>query len=252
MGTTGKISHEIQQVLQELATARDDARVRAHLLTEEARQRLKGLEGEIEALEGRLSARGEWVAEQVIAKARGLTHSVGQIIAGKQQEPTRARDVMTRDVLTCRPSDSVNRAAQLMWDANCGAVPVVEEQGKLVGLITDRDACMAAYTRGLPLSELRVADSMTTNLYTCRAEDSLRKVMDMMSTHQVRRVPVVDDDGRLIGIVALADVALLAQAPTVKSHEARVWVSGLLANISEPAEPQSGNGTPTQAADTPR
>lgn len=151
MATTAQLTSEINQVLRDLVSARDEARVRAHLLGMEARRRLEDLEREIETFERRLSTRGEWVAEHVIATARGLTRAIGELVAPRSdQEPARVRDVMTRQVVSCRESDSLNRAAQSMWDADCGALPVVSGQDKLVGMITDRDICMSAYTRGKP------------------------------------------------------------------------------------------------------
>jgi CBS-domain-containing membrane protein len=101
-------------------------------------------------------------------------------------------------------------------------------------MLTDRDICMAAYTRGRPLTELPVSGAMSTRLHTCRAGDTLRSVLELMSARQIRRVPVVDDDRKLLGIVSLADVALLAQAPSTHSQEARAWLTGVLAGISEP------------------
>lgn len=246
MGITGDLTQEINQVLQELVSARDDARVRAHLLGMDARARLGDLEREIEGFERKLSARGEWVAEQVIATARGLTRAVADLIAPVQaQTPARVQDAMTRDVATCRASDTLNRAAQLMWEADCGAVPIVDDGNKLIGIITDRDICMAAYTRGLPLSELPVAGAMSTQLHSARPTDSLRSVMDTMTKCQVRRVPVVNEDGRIVGIVSLADVARLAQAPSVLSNETRIWVPGVLAGISEPGR---SNGAQHEAS----
>jgi CBS domain-containing protein len=235
MGITGELTQEINQVLQDLVGARDDARVRAHLLGMDARARLADLEREIESFERKLSSRGEWVAEQVIATARGLTRAVADLVAPVQaQTPARVHDAMTRNVVTCRPDDTLNRAAQLMWEADCGAVPIVDDAGKLLGILTDRDICMAAYTRGLPLSELSVSGAMSTQLHSCRSNDSLRSLMDTMTKHQVRRVPVLDEAGKLLGIVSLADVARLAQAPSVLSNETRIWVPGVLAGISEP------------------
>lgn len=211
--------------------------MRAHLLSQEARQRLSDLELEIENLERKLGARGEWVAEQVVSTARTLTHAVKELLSPKSEEPaiTRARDVMTRDVRTCHPEDTLHCAAAIMWEANVGAVPVVDDAGKLVGMITDRDVCMGAYTQGVSLAEGKIRRSMSNELFTCRPEDSLRKVMEVMATKQVRRVPVVDQDGRLVGIVALADVARFAEAPTQTSFEARSAMSGVMANISEPS-----------------
>ena len=235
MGITSELTQEINQVLQDLVGARDDARVRAHLLGLEARQRLGDLEREIENFERKLSTRGEWVAEQVVATARGLTRAVADVIAPvREQTPARVRDAMTRAVVTCRPHDSLNRAAQLMWDADCGAVPIVDDEGRLIGILTDRDICMAAYTRGLPLSELAASSAMSTALHSCKPGDSLRSLMDAMAKYQVRRVPVIDEDGKLVGIVSLADVARLSQAPSAVSTETRIWVPGVLAGISEP------------------
>jgi CBS domain-containing protein len=235
MATTTRLTAEINQVLRDLVSARDEARLRAHLLGMEARQRLADLEREIESFELRLSSRGEWVAEHVIATARGLTRAVGDLVAPRSdQEPARVRDVMTRQVVTCRESDSLNRAAQSMWDADCGALPVVGEHDKLLGMITDRDICMAAYMRGKPLTELTVSGTMSTHPVTCRPTDTLPTVMELMAERQIRRVPVVDDQGTLAGIVSLADLALLSQAPSTHSQEARSRLSGVLAGISEP------------------
>jgi CBS domain-containing protein len=247
MGITGELTQEINQVLQDLVSARDDARVRAHLLGLEARQRLGDLEREIENFERKLSARGEWVAEQILATARGLTRAVADVVAPvREQTPARVLDAMTRSVVTCRAEDSLNRAAQVMWEADCGAVPIVDDHGLLIGMLTDRDICMAAYTRGLPLAELSVSSVMSTALHSCKPGDSLRSLMDAMAKYQVRRVPVVDDHGKLVGIVSLADVARLAQAPSVLSNETRIWVPGVLAGISAPA--RAGDGAASAAS----
>jgi CBS domain-containing protein len=243
MGTTGQITQEINQVLRELVSARDEARLRAHLLGMDARRRLGDVEQEIDAFERKLAARGDWVAEHVLATARGLTRAIGDLVgAHAEQEPTKARDVMTREVVSCRPADSLNRAAQLMWDGDCGALPVIDHAGKLLGMLTDRDICMAAYTRGRPLTELSVSAAMSTSVFSCRPEDTLRSVMDAMATRQVRRIPVLDEGGLLVGIVSLADVARLAQAPSIESREARTWVPGVLAGISERVGMPGRNG----------
>ncbi len=243
MGITSELTQEINHVLRDLVSARDDARIRAHLLGMEARQRLNDLEREIENFERKLSTRGEWVAEQVVATARGLTRAVAEVVAPvREQTPARVLDAMTRAVATCGAHESLNRAAQLMWDTDCGAVPIVDDEGRLVGMLTDRDICMAAYTRGLPLTEVSVGSVMSTTLHSCKPGDSLRSLMDAMTTHRVRRVPVIDHDGRLVGIVSLADVARLAQAANGVSNETRIWVPGVLAGISEPGQAVDGAG----------
>ncbi|HVY31606.1 MAG TPA: CBS domain-containing protein [Polyangiaceae bacterium] len=240
MATTSQVTHEINQVLRDLVAARDEARVRAHLLGAEARERLSDLELEIENFERKLSARGDWIAEHVIATARGLTRAIGDLLVSRpEHEPTRVRDVMSRELRTCLPSDSLNVAAQQMWEGDCGALPVVDHDGRALGMLTDRDICMAAYTRGLALGEIAVSSAMSAHVFSCRPSDSLRSLMSAMASRQVRRVPVVDDADKVIGIVSLADIARLAQAPTVLSHEARIWVPGMLAGISaKPANQQ--------------
>ena len=149
MGTTSQLTKEINQVLRDLVGARDEARLRAHLLNMDARRRLSDIEQEIEAFERKLAARGEWVAEHVIATARGLTRAIGDLMVPRhEQQPSRVRDVMTREPRTCRPSDTLNLAAQHMWEGDCGVLPVTDDEGKPIGMLTDRDICMAAYTRG--------------------------------------------------------------------------------------------------------
>lgn len=131
----------------------------------------------------------------------------------------KVRDVMIDDAATCGPSDALSRAAQLMWDHDCGFVPVVDA-GRLVGVVTDRDTCMAAYTKGAPLARIRVADVMTPEPKTASPDDDLEEVQRRMAEFQVRRLPVLEA-GRLVGVVSLNDVARAAvgrrQAPTALS-----------------------------------
>lgn len=238
MGTSSQVTREINQVLQDLVSARDEARLRAHLLGMDARRRLADIETEIEAFERKLSARGDWIAEHVVATARGLTRAVSELVAQRpEQEPTRVRDLMKGEPVTCRATEDLNEAAKRMWEGDFGVLPVVDDAGKPIGMLTDRDVCMAAYTRGVPLRELSVEGAMSRSVASCKPTDTLRSLMDAMATHQVRRMPVVGEDGKLVGIVSLADVARLAQAPSLLSHEARVWVPGVLAGISEPTPP---------------
>ena len=235
MGTSNRIAQQISLALRDLVAVRDEARLRMHLLSLDGRQRLSELETEITGFESKLSARGDWVAEHVVAGARELTQGLVELLdTSRRPGTTRVRDVMQRDVATCHSWDTLNRAAQLMWEADCGAIPVVDERGRLAGMLTDRDVCMAAYTRGLTLSELSVQSAMSQHPFSCTPEEPLTALLNLMTTHQVRRVPVVSEDRRLVGIVSLADVARLAQAPNEESVEARSWVPGVLAGISQP------------------
>jgi CBS domain-containing protein len=130
----------------------------------------------------------------------------------------RIEDIMTRDVRACSPDDSMGEAAQIMWENDCGCVPVVDGDRRLVGMITDRDICMAAYTRGKPLAEIEVGGAMAAVVQSCRAEDTLRKAETIMRTAQVRRLPVVDRDRVLVGILSLRDIVQEAQRQSRTEH----------------------------------
>lgn len=120
-------------------------------------------------------------------------------------------EVMTKDVAFCRVDDSLNVAAQIMWDRDCGCVPVVDLAGRAVGMLTDRDLCMAAYTRGLPLWEIQAGDTMSKELHACRATEAIDVARKRLAAHQIRRVPVVDGNGGLVGILSFSDLARAAQ-----------------------------------------
>lgn len=119
----------------------------------------------------------------------------------------KVEQIMNRNVKVCRPQDSLNKAAQIMWDEPCGAVPVVDDQRKPVGFLTDRDICMAAYTQGKPLEELRVETAMARKVVSCVAEDELGAAAGLMRQHRTRRLPVIDRNGALVGLLSLDDLA---------------------------------------------
>lgn len=119
----------------------------------------------------------------------------------------RVKEVMTREVRSCHLSDSMNTAAQIMWEIGCGVVPVLDENEKLVGMITDRDICMAAYASGKPLRDLPVKAATSKEIWSVTQQDSLWAAEALMQTKAVRRLPVVDAGGRLVGILSLHDIA---------------------------------------------
>ena len=118
----------------------------------------------------------------------------------------RISELMTRDVVTCCTHDDLETAAQLMWDHDIGALPVLDEHARIVGMITDRDICMAAYTRGEPIKAISVLATMSKHPTTCSEDAELREVEALMRGHQIHRVPVVDDDGRMVGIISINDL----------------------------------------------
>jgi len=118
-----------------------------------------------------------------------------------------ASELMTTAVKSCGTNDSLQLAAQIMWETDCGVVPVVDGDGRVVGMITDRDICMAAYTHGQPLWQLPVSDAMAKQVHGVRENDELEAVETLMRRVRVRRVPVLDGDGRLKGILSMNDLA---------------------------------------------
>lgn len=146
------------------------------------------------------------------------------------------QELMTEPPVMCRATDTLDTAAQLMWERDCGAIPVIDDDGSLVGMITDRDVCMAAYTRGRSLGSIRVDDAMAKRVFTVNRHDSLEAVEQLMSDAQIRRVPVVDGARRPIGIVTLNDIARRA-ASTRTNGRMSADVTRTLAAISRPREP---------------
>lgn len=122
----------------------------------------------------------------------------------------RVDQIMTRNVRTCRPGDALSTAAQIMWEGDCGCVPIVEQEeggARVVGMITDRDICMAGYTQGRPLSAIKVESAMARDVHSCRPTDSIAEALNMLRQHQLHRLPVVDNGGHLVGMLSLADAA---------------------------------------------
>lgn len=123
------------------------------------------------------------------------------------QTETSIRTVMTPDPTTVEPSSSVADAARIMKNENVGPVPIVEGD-KLVGVITDRDIAVRVVAEGKDPQSTTVKDVGSTDLVTIDPQQNLDEALRLMGEHQVRRLPVVEEDGKLVGIVAQADVAL--------------------------------------------
>ena len=123
----------------------------------------------------------------------------------------KSETLMTRDVYTCRTIDTLDHAAELMRDHDIGSLPVVDESGHVVGMITDRDICMATYAQDAPPRAISVELAMSRHPATCAPGDDLAVVEEQMRRRQIHRMPVVDDAGHPVGIVSLNDLARAAQ-----------------------------------------
>jgi CBS domain-containing protein len=125
----------------------------------------------------------------------------------------KVQDLMTTEVGACRAFDGADRGAQIMWERDCGSVPVLDQEGAVVAMLTDRDLCMAAMTQGRALSEIRVSSAMSKSLWSCRPDDDLSQAEAVMRARKVRRLPVVDAEGKLLGILSLSDLARASMEP---------------------------------------
>jgi CBS domain-containing protein len=125
---------------------------------------------------------------------------------------TTIAEIMTRDVQVIRPEDSVQHAAQCMKDLDIGAVPVCDGR-KLLGMITDRDITVRASAAGLAPDRVTVREVMTSDLHWCTEEQSTAEVLEHMGAHHIRRLPVINAQKELIGIVSLGDLAIRQEAP---------------------------------------
>jgi CBS domain-containing protein len=115
-------------------------------------------------------------------------------------------DVMTAQVTTAKPTDSVQSVAKIMLDVDTGAVPIFDA-GKVVGLVTDRDLVLRVVAQGGDL-KAPVSGVMSDHVLTCRPDDSVADAAGIMASHQLRRLPVTDEDGKLVGILSLGDIAV--------------------------------------------
>ena len=121
----------------------------------------------------------------------------------------RVRDIMTRDPQCVTQNEMLGRVAKMMRDGDCGAIPVIagDNDKKIIGMITDRDIVIRVVADGKNPGDVPVQTAMTKEIYSVKEDDSVEKVFKVMSDRQVRRVPVVDQNGQLVGIVAQADIA---------------------------------------------
>lgn len=137
----------------------------------------------------------------------------------------KVQEIMTSDVQRCDPGTNLASAAKLMWDTDCGVLPVLNGEGQVLGMITDRDICMACATKNRAPSELTVGDTVSGKTYRCKMSDDVHTVMDIMKREQVRRLPVVDEEGVLHGLISMNDFILLAgetkagKAPPISSED---------------------------------
>lgn len=123
----------------------------------------------------------------------------------------KVKDIMSRNVRSCGPEANLATAATLMWEGDCGVIPVLEDGRRVKGVITDRDICIAVATRHRRADEIGVGELVSGQVFACGPEDELRSALETMKEHKVRRMPVVGKEGELLGMLSLNDIVLEAK-----------------------------------------
>ncbi|HYC76080.1 MAG TPA: CBS domain-containing protein [Planctomycetota bacterium] len=156
------------------------------------------------------------------------------------------KDVMSTGVATCPVSRTLADAAKIMWDHDCGIVPIVEDggEGKVIGTLTDRDACMAAYIKDRKLGDIAIADVIQQPVATCGPNDPVESALGVMRDRQIHRVPVVDKVGKLVGIITVKDVAAFAAS----SHATNGFREQVLQTLIKICQPRQRKETPAAQA----
>ena len=124
----------------------------------------------------------------------------------------KVKEVMTPDAKAIWLTESLTDAAKLMWENDCGVLPIIKDGRKVIGMITDRDICMAVAMRDTNPSGVSVEEVMTGQVYAVNPEDDIHEALQKMRDHKIRRLPVVDAEGELEGILSMNDVVLKANS----------------------------------------
>jgi CBS domain-containing protein len=167
--------------------------------------------------------------------------------------------LMSREPKTCTTADTLHRAAQLMWDHDFGSVPVVDAAGKLAGIVTDRDVCMSSFTRGQPLHEIPVSDAMSKSVFTISPKATLESAATLFRERQVRRAPVVDANGALVGVLSISDLVCASGDGKIQKHVKPEAVLAAVHAVSKPrpvaaaaAKHEAGAKSPASITPQPR
>jgi len=144
----------------------------------------------------------------------------------------RIASMIHRSVVTCSDRDDVAHATHLMWEHDLGCIPVIDATNKVIGMITDRDIAIAAWFQARPLGSIAVSSVMAKEIITCGEDEDVRTVLHAMRTRQIHRVPVIDGEGYLLGVLSLNDLARAAVDGRLPAAE----VVATLAEVSRPRD----------------
>ncbi len=149
----------------------------------------------------------------------------------------KVQDAMMRTPASCSADTNLGAAIEILWNRNCGMLPVVDANQKVVGVVTDRDLCVALGTRNRRAGEIAVGEVVSRKLYSCHPEDDIRVALDTMANRRVRRLPVVNREGRLEGILSMDNVVLHAD-PGGQGQPGELSPADIVRTLHQIYEPQ--------------
>lgn len=123
----------------------------------------------------------------------------------------KVRDIMTKTAFSCRSGMSLAEAGALMWEHDCGLLPLLNDAGKVTGVITDRDVCIAVSTKDRLPSQIQIGEVARPSAIVCSPDDDIHSALKTMSKERIRRLPVVNTDGNLVGVLSMNDIVLQAE-----------------------------------------
>lgn len=150
----------------------------------------------------------------------------------------KVKQIMTREVRTCRADDTLDVPARVMWENDVGVCPVVDEDKKVIGVITDRDICMSVFTKDAKLADLRVRDAMAKKVFSVQGGEPIAAAENLMKQFQVRRLPVTDAQGHLVGILSQNDLLREAVREHGK-HQRDVTIDEVATLLNKIGEPRT-------------
>jgi len=221
----------ISEALKELTVVSDEARFQIHLFSLEAKRRWNEIEGKLRHLEARVAEGSEGL--DASAATHELSHAIRELLAeqGNMKAPsTPVRALMSGGVRTCRPDQSLSEAARVMAEAKCSTLPVVNDRGVLVGMLSEHDICVGAVATGATLSETPVAVAMQHDVVSSSPDESIASAAATMRRHKLRHVAVAEADGRLVGMLCLGDLARQLESQAEPSLDP-AWVAATLVNV---------------------
>jgi CBS domain-containing protein len=227
------------QTLAELQELRAQLETNNYVANAARKRRLEHIGVELRRLQSELENQGEITQATLTSAVHAFREFLAEDEASGDLERVKVFTLMQVHVLTCSREDSLAQASELMWKGDCGSIAVVNPLHELVGIITDRDICMAGYLQHVPLTESQVFTAMARPVFTCSPDDTLADALAMMRKHRVRRLPVVDDHQRLLGMITLGVISRYVQANATKANTdaEQSDVMSTLAAVSEPRDP---------------